>query len=134
MKECIFCEIIGKAERIFLSNTKAIAVYDKYPISPGHALIIPRRHIPDFFSLDDDEVKALYSLINEVRAKIDLEYKPDGYNIGINNGRAAGQTIEHLHIHLIPRYKGDVEMPAGGVRHILLNNAKFYKEIVGGKI
>jgi diadenosine tetraphosphate (Ap4A) HIT family hydrolase len=117
LKSCIFCDyIINK--NIIIENQFAIAVYDNYPVNKGHTLIIPKRHFSSYFDATKNEILALNNLIIEVKALLDDIYKPDGYNIGINIGESAGQTIFHLHIHLIPRYFGDVENPRGGVRKL----------------
>lgn len=113
--KCIFCN----QEEIILENELAWARYDKYPVSPGHLLIITKRHVADFFDITTDERKALNDLLEEAKKKLDREYSPDGYNIGVNCGAAAGQTIMHLHIHLIPRYQGDIDNPRGGVRGVI---------------
>ena len=115
MEQCIFCE----REDLFLENDLAWVKYDKYPVSPGHMLIISKRHIPDFFTTTPEEHRALSQLLDEAKQILDEQYHPDGYNIGINCGEHAGQSIMHLHIHLIPRYRGDMENPKGGVRGVL---------------
>lgn len=112
---CPFCEAEGE----FLGNELAFAKFDAYPVSPGHTLIIPRRHVASWFDLADSEQQAIFSLVREAKAMLDKTYHPDGYNIGINCGEAAGQTIFHVHVHLIPRYEGDVENPRGGVRAVI---------------
>lgn len=93
-------------------------MYDKFPVNRGHVLVIPKRHEPSFFAITSEERNALFALLERAKEELDRIHKPDGYNIGINCGEAAGQTIFHLHIHLIPRYGGDVEKPRGGVRNI----------------
>jgi diadenosine tetraphosphate (Ap4A) HIT family hydrolase len=112
---CPFCVPDG----IILSNDLAFALYDKYPVNKGHMLIIPRRHVEDFWASTSEERKALNDLIVDCKKHLDKNFKPDGYNIGINCGEAAGQTVFHLHIHLIPRYLGDIENPRGGVRGVI---------------
>ncbi len=104
---CPFCTIVNQdcSDRIVESSNLAIAIEDGFPISKGHTLIIPRRHIASFFDMTDAERTALMELLNRAKAKLETRYKPDGYNIGINNGVAAGQTINHMHIHLIPRWQ-----------------------------
>jgi len=97
----------------------AFAIYDKYPVSLGHALIVPRREVATWFEASPEEQAALLSLVDEVKQRLDAERRPDGYNIGINVGEAAGQTVMHLHVHLIPRYRGDMGDPRGGVRHVI---------------
>lgn len=96
-----------------------LALWDAYPVSPGHALIIPRRHIATWFDATDAERAALAAATEQVKAEIEKLHRPDGYNIGINVGEAAGQTVFHLHVHVIPRYRGDVALPRGGVRHVI---------------
>ncbi|AGK98633.1 HIT family protein [Clostridium pasteurianum] len=113
---CIFCEY-QKREYI-AENESAFAIYDKFPVNKGHVLIIPKRHFESFFEATEEEIKDIYSLMHKVKKNIDKELKPEGYNVGVNVGYYAGQTVMHLHVHLIPRYKGDVENPKGGVRNI----------------
>lgn len=112
---CIFCN----QEELILENELTWARYDKYPVSPGHLLIITKRHVADFFATTIEERQALNNLLEEAKKILEREYSPDGYNIGINCGEAAGQTIMHLHIHLIPRYQGDIDNPRGGVRGVI---------------
>ena len=112
---CPFCDAEGEV----FGNELAYAKFDAFPVSPGHLLIIPRRHAAEWFDLTDAEECAVFSLVREAKALIDEQFSPDGYNIGINCGEAAGQTIFHVHVHLIPRYAGDVENPRGGVRGVI---------------
>ena len=114
-QKCIFCH----EEEALLQNELAWAHYDKYPVSPGHLLIITRRHVQSYFDTTPKERLALNQLLEEAKKLLDKEYRPDGYNIGVNCGDAAGQTIMHLHIHLIPRYQGDIDNPRGGVRGVI---------------
>ncbi len=103
------------------SNAEAFAVFDRYPVSAGHALVVTRRVVANWFEATVAEQTALMALVNEVKVILDerLKPKPDGYNVGFNAGEAAGQTVPHLHIHVIPRYRGDVTDPRGGVRHVI---------------
>ena len=101
-------------------------ICDAYPVSPGHSLVIPRRHIGSWFEASEDECTAMLALLEAAKAMIDQEHRPDGYNIGINDGPAAGQTVPHLHVHLIPRFKGDVPDPRGGVRWVIPDRAKYW--------
>lgn len=117
MKDCIFCN--PDEDRIITSNEYCYAVPDQYPVSPGHMLIIPKRHVSSYFNLTDDERHAIDDMIVMIKDSIDTVYRPTGYNIGINIGEDAGQSVMHCHIHLIPRYKGDVENPRGGVRGVI---------------
>jgi len=113
---CLFCK---DPRGVSLERELAYSARDSYAASPGHTLVIPRRHVASFFDLTPEEINACMELITEERKQLDEEFKPDGYNIGVNVGPAAGQSILHVHIHLIPRYKGDVENPQGGVRHVI---------------
>ena len=115
--ECPFCCL--PVERILDSNADALAVADAFPVSAGHTLIIARRHVGGFFELTTAEVVALYELLCRMKNRIESTLAPGGYNIGVNVGTTAGQTIHHVHIHLIPRYPGDVVHPIGGVRNII---------------
>ena len=99
--------------------------YDGYPVSPGHALIIPKRHVASYFDLTNHEREAMNVMLQYVKQKVDERYHPDGYNIGINVNEAAGQSVFHVHMHLIPRYKGDVPNPKGGVRGVIPSKQKY---------
>jgi ATP adenylyltransferase len=121
-KQCPFCK--PKAQVIF-ETIHAYAIFDKYPVSEGHTLIIPKRHVENYFELSFTEIISCHLLINRVNIYLNKEYKPDSYNVGINIGHHAGQTIDHVHIHLIPRYKGDVDNPTGGVRAVIPNKADY---------
>jgi len=104
-------------ERIIFKNNFFFIIKDGFPVSPGHLLIISNELKLDYFELSNDEKANLNEVILKAKELIEQEYKPDGYNIGINCGEAAGQTVFHFHCHVIPRYKGDMEDPRGGVRH-----------------
>jgi len=123
-KSCSFCTL--PQARIIDASSYGWVVRDAFPISPGHTLIIPKRHVGSFFALSSEEREALMSLLAAAKANVEAEFKPDGYNIGINDGPAAGQTVPHLHIHLIPRYKGDMPDPRGGVRWIIPDKADYW--------
>jgi diadenosine tetraphosphate (Ap4A) HIT family hydrolase len=125
VSDCVFCSERARAEAL-AANELAVAFSAGFPVSPGHALIVPRRHEPDFFSLSADEQAAVIALVNPVRTVLDREFGPDGYNLGVNAGRAAGQTIMHTHLHVIPRYSGDVPEPRGGVRWVLPETARYW--------
>lgn len=116
---CIFCAKDDKEFKLIAENDFCFAIWDKNPVSPGHALVIPKSHTVSFFDLKIEEVQKVFSLMNEIKDTIQKIYSPDGINIGVNDGIAAGRTVHHLHIHLIPRYRGDVPDPRGGVRHII---------------
>lgn len=117
VNECIFCQI--PKEEIVAESDLCLAFYDQFPVSPGHLLIVPKRHVADYFDLTEDEVKAMQTMLFDMKKVIEEVYKPDGFNIGVNVGEAAGQSIFHVHMHLIPRYEGDVEYPRGGVRGVI---------------
>lgn len=110
-----------------LENEFAFAIYDGFPISKGHSLVIPKRVVSSVFDLDDDEYNHIFILLRDVKKILLEKFKPNGFNIGINNGTDAGQTIDHAHIHIIPRYKGDLKDPRGGVRNILPDNTGYIK-------
>ncbi|MCG6887792.1 MAG: HIT family protein [Proteobacteria bacterium] len=119
---CLFCK---DPKGVSLKHQLAYSARDTYGVSPGHTLVIPNRHVASFFDLTPEEVAACMDLISEEKRRIDEEFHPDGYNIGVNVGPAAGQSIFHVHIHIIPRYEGDVENPQGGVRHVIPKNAHY---------
>lgn len=109
---------IPKSEWV-LSNELAFAIFDGYPVSKGHLLVIPKRVVKDWFAASPKEQDAIFALIEEAKILLDAKFSPDGYNIGMNCGAAAGQTVMHLHVHLIPRFEGDMKAPRGGVRHVI---------------
>lgn len=120
MMSCPFCDQdVSLADGVFLENALVYVREDKFPVSPGHLLVIPRRHAVDWFDLSADEQAAVADLINRAKCWLDEQHRPDGYNIGMNCGRAAGQTVMHMHCHLIPRYHGDVADPRGGLRGVI---------------
>ena len=119
---CLFCK---DAKGVSLENELAYSARDSYAVSPGHTVVIPKRHVASFFDLTQEEVVACMALVNEEKKLIDHEFNPDGYNVGVNVGSSAGQSIFHVHIHVIPRYKGDVENPQGGVRHVITKKAHY---------
>jgi diadenosine tetraphosphate (Ap4A) HIT family hydrolase len=121
---CLFCTL--PEARILLSGVFGVVIRDLYPVSPGHTLIVPRRHVRSFFELTADEREALLELLEAAKRELDDAQRPHGYNIGINDGVAAGQTVPHLHIHLIPRYLDDQPDPRGGIRWIFPNKAKYW--------
>lgn len=121
---CPFCT--PPADRIVASNELAVAICDGYPVSPGHTLVIPKRHVASLAGISKDEADAMWSLLAEARTKLDADLKPDGYNVGVNDGRAAGQTVMHLHVHLIPRFDGDRADPRGGVRWVIPEKAAYW--------
>jgi diadenosine tetraphosphate (Ap4A) HIT family hydrolase len=123
---CPFCSL--PRDRVLHERETAFAISDGFPVSPGHTLITPKRHVASFFEVTDAERADLMSLLATARDDLDREFRPAGYNIGINDGAAAGQTVPHLHIHLIPRYAGDRDDPRGGVRWVLPDKAAYWNE------
>lgn len=121
---CPFCNLVQ--DRIVAANDHAVAFFDGFPISPGHVLIVPRRHVASFFDVSEEERRDLFALLTTMREKLVQEKKADGFNVGINDGEAAGQTVLHLHIHLIPRFSGDMPDPRGGVRWIFPQKAVYW--------
>lgn len=123
-KTCAFCMV--PSTRVIDKNATAIVIRDGFPVSPGHTLLIPKRHTASFFDLSEQERSDLFTLLNRARQDLDETFRPQGYNIGINDGAAAGQTVPHLHVHLIPRFEGDLPDPRGGVRWVLPEKAKYW--------
>ena len=123
-KPCAFCTL--PSARVIDENATTIAVRDAYPVSPGHTLLIPKRHTGSFFGLSEQERSDLFSMLDRAKLLLDEEFQPQGYNIGINDGAAAGQTVPHLHVHLIPRFDGDLPDPRGGVRWVIPDKAKYW--------
>ena len=121
--DCPFCDNPKKV----IENELAFAHYDTYPVSNGHCLVITRRHVGEYFQATAEEKAAIWELVDQVKPIIDRDFGPDGYNVGVNIGAAAGQSIPHLHIHVIPRYAGDVENPQGGVRGVIPHKQKYVR-------
>ena len=121
MEKCPFCDIekLIDEDRIIYQDSTWIAILDNYPVSKGHTLLIPKRHCKSYFDLNFIELESVSVTIGIIKRLLDTKYNPDGYNIGINCGEAAGQTVMHCHIHIIPRYNGDCENPRGGVRGVI---------------
>lgn len=121
-EDCLFCRRGDPENRILCESDRFYARYDNYPSTPGHIEVVPKKHIVSFFGLSAGEIKEAYALLRRARELIAAEHgEPDGWTIGINDGRAAGRSIDHLHIHLIPRHHGDVPDPRGGIRRALPN-------------
>jgi diadenosine tetraphosphate (Ap4A) HIT family hydrolase len=116
-QDCPFCRL--ETHRIRLESEFAGAFPDRFPVTQGHTLVIPKRHVASLFELPDEEQAAVWRLVAHVRALLLAEFKPDGFNVGLNDGTAAGQTVSHAHVHVIPRRHGDVADPRGGVRWIM---------------
>ena len=125
MKSCVFCDRVARRE-FFLEGPLAVAFPDRYPLSPGHTLIVPKAHAADYFELAEAVQADLWRLVGEVKGRLDEEFSPAGYNVGINIGAAAGQTVFHVHVHLVPRYDGDVPDPRGGIRYVLPERARYW--------
>jgi diadenosine tetraphosphate (Ap4A) HIT family hydrolase len=122
--QCPFCTPDQLSIEYF--DEIGIILWDSFPISPGHILVIPKEHYPNIFDVPSEEQAHLFKLINKAKEIISQTHSPDGFNIGINSGTAAGQTVPHAHIHVIPRYNADVEDPRGGVRWIIPEKAKYW--------
>jgi diadenosine tetraphosphate (Ap4A) HIT family hydrolase len=126
-KECPLCshkDIVIEDGKM-IENELAYALTDTNPVSLGHCLIVTRRHVAEFFEATTEEKNAIFDLIDEMKLIIDKKHNPDGYNIGVNIGKAAGQSVPHIHIHMMPRYTGDIENPRGGVRGVIPNKQKY---------
>jgi len=123
MSDCIFCN--PDSTDNLLENETCYARWSAFEVSEGHLLIVPFRHFEDYFEASKAEQQELWELVDKGKGLIESKYKPDGYNIGINIGQAAGQTIMHLHIHIIPRYNGDMVDPRGGVRGVIPDKQKY---------
>lgn len=124
---CPFCHL--EREQIIDCNDVGFVIRDGFPISPGHTLIISRRHVGSYFELYTEEREGLFRLLDRAKSTLDHELRPNAYNIGINDGLEAGQTIQHVHIHLIPRYQGDAADPRGGIRWVMPDKAKYCREV-----
>jgi diadenosine tetraphosphate (Ap4A) HIT family hydrolase len=122
--ECPFCNLAEN--RIWVQTDSAIAFLDNFPVSPGHTLVIPGDHIGALMELPENDFKEIWELVAHVRKLLIEKDKPDGFNIGINEGVAAGQTVAHAHIHIIPRFNRDVPDPRGGIRWVIPKRAKYW--------
>jgi ATP adenylyltransferase len=122
MAECIFCR---PQREILVENAWAIAVYDSYPVSPGHALVLPRHHAVTLWDLEPEDYEGCFRLVRELQPVLAARHAPDGFNVGVNCGEAAGQSVWHAHIHVIPRYRGDNPNPRGGVRNVIPRKAAY---------
>ncbi|MDT7014403.1 HIT family protein [Levilactobacillus namurensis] len=113
--DCVFCQ----KDDLIMENDLAKAFWDLHPVRRGHLLIVPKQHYATFFEIPSDTLAAMNDLLDQAKAYLDRTYHPAGYNIGVNTGAAAGQTVMHAHVHLIPRYPGDVKDPRGGIRKMI---------------
>ncbi|HVB49382.1 MAG TPA: HIT family protein [Burkholderiales bacterium] len=119
---CIFCQ---PEREILAENAHALAVFDKFPVSPGHALVLPRRHVASLWELDPEEYAHCFALVRALHPLLEVRLRPDGYNVGVNQGQAAGQSVWHAHIHVIPRFAGDNPEPLGGVRNVIPRKGRY---------
>lgn len=117
------CELCTLTD-VVLQNALAYVRYDNHSLSRGHVLVVPKRHVADFFDMTKDEQAAVLELLGEARRQLQVTLSPDGYNIGVNIGAAGGQSRMHVHVHLIPRYAGDVPDPRGGIRCVLASSRR----------
>ena len=122
MAPCPFCNPMTE---VVLENEYAFSINDRHPVSRGHSLIIPKKHVSTVFELPVDDYHACFDLVRAVREHLEREHRPDGFNIGVNCGAVAGQTVAHAHVHLIPRYGGDVARPRGGVRNVIPGKGEY---------
>ena len=118
---CLFCEI----KDYVLENELAYGIFDKFPATKGHMLFIPKRHVANFFDITKEEREAIFDLVEEGKKMLDEKYNPDGYNVGVNVNKSGGQTVFHVHVHLMPRFNGDVIDPTGGVRGVIPKYMKY---------
>ena len=125
--DCILCELPGRVDLVASSPWTA-AFLDGFPLNPGHTLVIPRRHVADPMDLGDEEWVDLWAVVRQVRAHLVRAHAPAGFNVGFNAGLAAGQTVAHAHVHVIPRYEGDVADPRGGIRWIVPERARYWDD------
>lgn len=125
--ECIFCQFVSGERKIKIvqSFTHCYAIADQYPVSEGHLLIIPYEHTDNWFTAREEVRLDMMLAMQHLKERLDKEYQPHGYNIGANCGEVAGQTVMHLHLHLIPRYLGDTENPRGGIRGVIPEKQKY---------
>lgn len=122
---CPFCQI--KESQIVVENAIALAIRDAFPVSKGHTLVVPKQHVGTIFELPDRDQEQLWQLVAQVRKVLIHEQSPAGFNVGVNDGNAAGQTVAHAHIHVIPRQEGDVPDPRGGVRWVIPDKAAYWE-------
>lgn len=124
--DCPFC--VNGREDVISKSRHAVAIRDRYPVSRGHVLVVPKAHVKSLFDLNTETQADLWRLVAKVRSDLQSDIKPDGFNIGLNDGRAAGQTVEHAHVHVIPRFDGDVADPRGGIRWVLPECAAYWDQ------
>ena len=124
--DCPFCDL--PPDRILMRDDVGVAFLDSYPVTEGHTLVVPLRHVASVFDLSGSELQALFGLVSEVRTRLAALYRVEHFNIGINDGASAGQTINHAHVHVIPRRPGDVPDPRGGVRWVMPTKARYWTD------
>lgn len=115
------------ADRVILEGANCLAFFDRYPVSQGHALVVPDRPVLSLYELDEHMQAEIWDTVRRVREILEERFNPAGFNIGVNDGRAAGQTVPHAHVHVIPRYAGDVFDPRGGIRWVIPERARYWK-------
>ncbi len=128
MSDCPLCskrDIVIDDNGQPVENALAYVLKDSNPVSPGHCLIVTKRHVAEFFDASKEEKLAIFELVDHMKLIIDKKHSPDGYNIGVNIGKAGGQSVPHIHIHMMPRYLGDIENPRGGVRGVIPKKQKY---------
>ncbi len=125
-KPCPFCN--PPPGRVVLEGVAAMALWDSHPLNPGHVLIVPRRHVASWFEVTATEREQMLDLADDARRIVIEKHRPDAFNLGINDGAMAGQTVPHVHLHLIPRYRGDMPDPRGGVRWIIPERAGYWNK------
>lgn len=126
---CFFCDIQINDNNKIVENEFFWCRFSDFPVSEGNCEIFLKEHKVSLWELSEEEWSSLWSILKEVKEKIEKQYSPDAYNFGVNEGEAAGRSISHLHFHLIPRYKGDVPSPRGGIRKVIDNKADYYKKL-----
>jgi diadenosine tetraphosphate (Ap4A) HIT family hydrolase len=127
MTDCPFCKRIASAPSL-QQGSAVVAIPDGFPLNPGHTLVVPRRHVADLFALSPEDQAEVWRLVAAVRERLLAERRPDGFNIGLNAGEAGGQTVAHAHVHVIPRFLGDVADPRGGVRWVIPARAAYWRK------
>lgn len=123
---CPFCDLAS--DHVLEETEHSVAISDAFPLASGHSLIIPKQHVESLFELDSRELADVWSLVAVVRRRLSERFNPDGFTIGINDGVAAGQTVPHAHVHVIPRYLGDDADPRGGIRKVIPARAPYWEE------
>jgi diadenosine tetraphosphate (Ap4A) HIT family hydrolase len=126
VEDCPFCKRLRRHELLIASRERAVAFPDAFPVNPGHCLVIPRRHEADFFALSREEQDDIWDIVWELRELLEAEHDTTSFNVGINAGELAGQTVPHAHVHVIPRYAGDVPDPRGGIRWLIPERAPYW--------